>query len=190
MNQYGDEAFIQVLRETQENAKNTNIREGSVWAGDKELLFEEHEIWKGQLWMWLPKDFGILNEKYTQMKYPSGRLDVIYSNKETTINISFMYKQEKLEPGEEKEICGYLGQIVRNLYPTGDVLGESCVQAGENEVACVEFVTPAMDGTIYNMMFVTSLKGRMILGTCNCLKEDQEDWRDLFVQMLETIRTA
>ena len=101
-----------------------------------------------------------------------------------------MYKQEKLEPGEEKEICGYLGQIVRNLYPTGDVLGESCVQAGENEVACVEFVTPAMDGTIYNMMFVTSLKGRMILGTCNCLKEDQEDWRDLFVQMLETIRTA
>ena len=43
---------------------------------------------------------------------------------------------------------------------------------------------------IYNLMFFTPLKGRLFMGSCNCFAQDQEDWKDLFVQMIASIRTA
>lgn len=190
MKAYGDEKFIQVLRDAQENARNTKIREGSVLVEDKELLFEEREILKDRMWMWLPEDFKLLSEEYAELKYPNGRPDLIYSNPETTVNVSFTYEQEKLAAGEETEVCDSIGQIIQNLYPTSGVLNRGTVQAGENEIAWIDFLTPAIDGSLYNMIFVGTLKGRMLMGTCNCPEEDKDDWTDLFVQMLETIRMA
>lgn len=190
MKTYGDEEFIQVLRNAQENARNTKIREGSVLVGDEELLFEEREILKDRLWMWIPEHFRHLSEEYVALKYPNGRPDLIYSNPETTVNVSFICRQEQLAAGEETEVCDSISHIIQNLYPTSGVLHRGSVQAGENEVAWVDFLTPAMDGSVYNMIFVGTLKGGMLMGTCNCPEEDKDNWTDLFVQMLETIRIA
>ena len=190
MREYGDEDFICMLREAQEDVRNTQMKAGIVFAGDKQLLFQEREIFRNLMWMWMPEDFTILGKKYAEMKYPSGRPDLIYSNPDTTVNVSFLYRQEKLAAGQEVEVRDDLGQIVQNLYPTCGVLDKNSVPVGESEAAWVDFLAPAMDSYIYNMMFVVSLKGRLLMGTCNCPEADQEDWKDLFVQMIATIRTV
>ena len=48
MKEYGDEAFIRMLQENQEEAKNQDIRQGSIFVEDQELFFQEHEILKGR----------------------------------------------------------------------------------------------------------------------------------------------
>ncbi len=190
MKQYGDEGFIWMLRENQEDAVNTDIQKGSVFAGDQKLLFLEREIYKNQMWMWIPDKFSLLSREFVKIKYPSeSRPEIIYANSDTTVNIAFSHKQEKLAAGQEAEVLDDLGYVLRHLYPTCKIYDQDSVRAGENEVAWMDFVTPAMDSEIYNMMFVTPLKGRLLIGTCNCLDSDREDWKDLFVQMIATMRT-
>lgn len=191
MNKYGDEGFIEILREGQEDARNKDIRKGSVFAGDQELLFQEREILKGQMWIWLPDGFTLLGKELVKVKYPNeSRPDLIYTNTETTVNISFSHKREKMDAGQEGEVRDQIGEVIQNLYPTCGILDRGSVRAGEHEAAWMDFVTPAIDTPIYNLMFFTPLRGRLLMGSCNCLAQDQEDWKELFVQMIATIRTA
>lgn len=191
MKKYGDEGFISMLREGQEDARNKDIRKGSVFAGDQELLFKEREILKSKLWIWLPDTFALLGKELLRIKYPNeNRPDIVYTNPETTVNVSFSHKWEKLDAGQEGEVRDVIGQVIGKLYPTCSILSRESVQAGEHEAAWMDFVTPAMDTQIYNLMFFMQLKGRLLMGSCNCLAQDQEEWKDLFVQMLATVRTA
>ncbi|MDE6971322.1 MAG: hypothetical protein K2P69_16460 [Eubacterium sp.] len=191
MKKHGDEGFIEMLREGQEDARNKDIQKGSVFVDDEELQFHEREILKNLMWMWLPDEFTMLNKMMIKVKYPNeNRPDIIYSNKETTINVSFSHKRDKLLAGQEEEVRDYMGQVIQRLYPTSSIIDKEVVSAGENKVAWMDFVTPAMDGQIYNLMFFTPLKGRLFMGSCNCFAQDQEDWKDLFVQMIASIRTA
>ncbi len=68
MKEYGDEAFIRMLQENQEEAKNKDIRQGSVFVEDQELVFREHEILKEQLWMWMPDTFAPLSRELMRIK--------------------------------------------------------------------------------------------------------------------------
>ncbi|MCI8892914.1 MAG: hypothetical protein HFH34_16610 [Eubacterium sp.] len=193
MKEYGDEAFIRMLQENQEEAKNKDIRQGSVFVEDQELVFREHEILKEQLWMWMPDTFAPLSRELMRIKYPNeNRPDHIWSNPQTTINVSFSHRQEKMEPGEAGEVRGYMGQVIGHLYPSSSILDQDLVKADqhEHEIAWMDFVTPAMDTQIYNLMFFTSLKGRLLMGSCNCLAHEQEEWKGLFIQMILSIRTA
>lgn len=191
MKKYGDETLIRILQDGLKDAGNTDIQKGSVRAGDQKLVFMEQEIVKNQMWMWLPKQFTLLSKEYAKIKYPSeNRPALIYSNPETTVNLTFSHKQEKLAAGQEAEVCDAFGQVMRRLYPTCRILQQGLVQARNNQAAWMDFVVPAMDTAIYNLLFVTPVKGRMLIGTCNCPQPDQEDWEDLFVQMITTIRTV
>lgn len=191
MKKYGDEQFIEMLREGQEEARNRDIQKGSVFACGRELLFQEREILKKQMWIWLPDEFAPLGKELVKVKYPNeNRPQIIYTNPETTVNISFSHRWEKLEAGQEAQVRDAIGQVILNVFPACGSIGKESVQAAENEVAWMDFVTPGVDTRIYNLMFFTTLKGRLFMGNCNCLADDQDEWKGLFVQMLATIRTA
>ena len=191
MKQFGDESFIRVLRESQEDSRNQDIHQGSVFVEDQELVFQEREILKDLLWMWMPDVFAPLNKELVRIKYPSeNRPDRIYSNPQTTVNISFSHKQEKMESGQAGEVRDYMGQVIENLYPSSSIMEKDSVKYGENEVVWMDFVSPAMDIQIYNLMFFTSLKGRLFMGSCNCPAHEQEDWKGLFLQMISSMRTG
>lgn len=191
MNKYGDEEFIQILREGQENARNKDIQKGTVYVDDKQLQFREYEIIKNQLWMWLPDEFTLLGKELMRIKYPNeSRPDIIYTNPEATVNVSFSHKRERFSAGEEEELRDYMGEIIQNMYPTSSILDKGLVQAGEKAASWMDFVTPAIDTKIYNLMFFSPLKGRLLMGSCNCLAHDQEDWKALFLQMIATLRMA
>lgn len=193
MKEFADEWFIHMLRENQEEARNQDIRQGSVFVEDHELVFQEQEILKGQLWIWMPDTFAPLGREPMRIKYPNeNRPDHIYSNPEATVTIAFSHRQEKMGPTEAGKVRDYMGQVIENLYPSSSILDQDLVIAGEHkhEIAWMDFVTPAVDTQLYNLMFFTQLRGRLLMGSCNCLSYEQEDWKGLFVQMLASIRTA
>ncbi len=81
-------------------------------------------------------------------------------------------------------------EIVEKVQPASEMLEAGTVEAEKGRLAWFDFVTPAIDTDIYNLMFFSALKGRLLIGSCNCLKGDYEDWRGLFLQMLGTVRHA
>lgn len=188
MKEYGDEGFINLIRERQEEAV-WDIKAGRVLVDGKNIIFREREVIKGKLWIWMPDEFGPLSKDLARLKYPNeNRPDVIYTNKETTVNVTFSHKREKLKEGEEEEIRDYMKEVVRRVQPSSEMIEEGTVKSKEACLAWFDFVTPAIDADIYNLMFFSSLGGRLLIGSCNCLEADRGDWKELFLQMLGTAR--
>lgn len=191
MKVYGDEEFIHFLREELEDHRNNDIQKGSVWTAGEELLFSEREILKKKLWMWLPNDFRMLGKEIAKEKYPGEiRPELIYTNNDSTINISFTYQQETVAAGADQELCSYMKQAMPYVYPDISILDLEPVHIGEKIATGLAFVTPAIDGQIYNRMFFIVLEGKLLIGSCNCLEQDREDWDELFEQMIASIRVA
>jgi len=189
MKEYGDEGFINLIRERREEAV-WDIKAGSVLVDGKKIIFREREVIKGKLWIRMPDEFGPLSKDLARLKYPNeNRPDVIYTNKETTVNVTFSHKREKLKEGEEEEIRNYMKEIVKRVQTSSEMIEEGTVKTEEGcLLAWFDFVTPAIDTDIYNLMFFSSLGGRLLIGSCNCLDADREDWKEFFMQMLGTVR--
>lgn len=192
MEKYGDEGFISLLRRKNELARNKNIREGIVWDGDEALEFQEREIVKRQVWMWLPKVFGYLSKEHAKLKYPNeNRPDIIYTSPDTTINISFFTnRKEALPAGAEQGFRDNMEQIFYVMHPSCSTIEKKTVQSEMSLIAWFDTITPAMDSEIYNLMYFTSFKERLFMGSCNCLRADMDVWKDFFIQMLASLRMA
>jgi len=191
MSTYGDEEFIQIWREAQEFGRNTNIQKGYIWLGGDKLLFSEREIIKKKLWMWLPNDFELLEKELRELKYPNeNRPDIIYTNDDTTINVSFSYPEKRLTDEQKNKICIATEQVMRLRYSDESILDTGAADIGENKMEYLIFVAPAMDALIYNHMYFLSLNERLLIGNCNCMMQDSEDWKELFKQMIASIRIA
>lgn len=189
MKEYGDEAFIALLREAQEEARNRDIQKGTVWSGGEELLFTEREILKKKLWIWLPEDFKIVGTETTKQKYlGENRPDIIYANPEMTVMVTF--SRQKLAAGLEKEVSSFVHCQIQELYSADSIIEKKIVHAGGMEMECLIFVTPAIDTMIYNQMFFLPLEGKLLIGNCSCLAQEQDEWEELFGQMLASIRTV
>lgn len=187
MKEYGDEPFIRFVREKQVMGRNWDIRKGSVWPDGEEMLFAEREVIKKRLWLWMPDSFSKLSEELALVKYPDQNCpDLIYTDPTTTVIVSFTKMQ--MEAGRETEACDSMERQIRDAYGEESVQGPEIVYAGEMEIPCLISVTPALDAAVYNRMFFFSLEHNVYLGVCNCL--EQSDWKELFAQMVASIRAA
>jgi len=52
----------------------------------------------------------------------------------------------------------------------------------------MDYKSYSMGGAIYNIMFVSAIFDRPLIGTFNCPFEQWEQWRPVALEMLKTIR--
>ncbi|MDE7312396.1 MAG: hypothetical protein K2N87_12385 [Eubacterium sp.] len=208
---YGDEGWISLLQDRMEKARNRKIQKGSVLVGGEELVFAEREIIKDRLWMWLPNTFALLAEEAVKCKYPdANRPQQVYTDQETDVNICFTLLEGEIEKDGETafEYCDDIVQYVQQYKPECSILKQAVVKAKEKKVPWLAFVSQAEDTQMYNLMFFTVLDlkkdadsdrdrigagradtaGNLLLGTCNCLAQDEDVWKGIFVQMLVSMR--
>ena len=70
MKEYGDEGFINLLREEREETVK-NIKDGTVLVAGENIDFQEREVLQGKMWMWMPDGFGPLSKELARLKYPN-----------------------------------------------------------------------------------------------------------------------
>ena len=191
MKEYGDERFMYVLKNRQVLSQNKDIRQGPVFVDEEPIQFIEREIIKDRFWMWLPEEFALMNRQQAKRKYLNeDRPETIYSNKGGDVNIAFSRRKGKLRDGEEGQIRDYTEQIIMRVYPSSHTIEKQIQQIGEKQVAWFDFVTPALDADVYNLVFFASLGKQLFMGSFNCIKCDQNIWKPLFLQMIACMRFA
>lgn len=193
MKQYGDEDFIYLIKEEaggEEGAAHENhIEDGYILLHDEKILFKEMPVSEDEFSMILPEMFEPMEKGLAELKYPSvNRPDFILTNPATTINLTFSHKADKMVEGQAGEAKDAIQKVIMKLHPESKVMESKVVQVDGRDIAYFDFVTPAIDTDIYNLMFFFSLKGTMLMGAFNCLKEDMGDWKGIAIQMLGSIR--
>lgn len=167
-----------------------DIHNGFIIVKYKKMDMEEKELLDGAITMLLPAEFELMDKELAKMKYPGGdRPDYIYTNEDTTVNITFTLEDSGLISNDEvEEVKNILAKQMRRLYPGSKIEDSQPIQAGDKSVSLFSFDVPLIDGNVYNLMFFMEFRKHLLMGAFNCSIHQKKQWKPLIRQMLMTIK--
>jgi hypothetical protein len=191
MKEYGDERFIygMALESEAVEEEETDIRKGYAFIGGERVLFCEREIGPDGLFVTLPSEFGLMDLDTAKLKYPNeDRPGVIYADGEGATTYNFSFRDEEMDDGETEEVRDAILAVMKRLNPSYGFMAVGVTRAEGTRIGFFDFVSPAVDSDVYNLLFIFSLRGRLVLGSFNCLHADMAAWTEVNEQVLKYIR--
>jgi len=190
--EYGDEAAIYemaIMESRRKEAEIPNdIKNGYVIIDDKHIPFSERNIIEGKLYMTIPEGFVLMPLEAAEVKYPNkNRPTIIYTNETGSVTVNFSLTPDELDNEDVEDACEYLQQVITKMHPSSEIISSTVIE-GDARIGIFDFVIPALDDEIYNLMFIFPLDGQFILGTFNCSHSEMAGWQDIANQMIQSIR--
>jgi len=135
----------------------------------------------------IPRDFKLMDDEMIALKYPSkkGFTFMAYTDEDATVNIAFEHTPNKAMlkdlPAIKQVLEGQFNQ------PGIDFQKSEIRKINDRDFIIIEMVTPAMDTPVYNLMFITSLEDRLLIGTFNCTVDKVQQWKSTAYQILNSV---
>jgi len=111
----------------------------------------------------------------------------VYTNIDATVNITFNLMSQVLT---EDKIVNYGRSSIKqisSLNEVRDVKGDIKMINGK-KVVVVEFYSKAIDGDIYNLMFIASVGGKEMLGSFNCVATAVPQWKSTANEIVNSMK--
>lgn len=192
---YAEEVIKKIKEASQPEAINpyaieNDIHNGYVIVKYKKLDIEEKKIMDGSLSMMLPSEFQIMDESLARAKYPDeDRPDYIYTNEDTTVNLTFSLDNSGvIHDDEVEEVKDILKNQIKRLYPGTKMEDSKPIKTDEKNVSYFFFEIPLIDGNLFQLMFFMEHKNQLIMGAFNCGIYQKKQWKPLILQMLKTLK--
>lgn len=136
----------------------------------------------------LPADFKFMEANVLATKYPpNNKPSEVYTNEDATVNIAFK-KTEQLLGKQKVFVEGK--KLEQQLTSNGKVqlISSEQIKANGNNIHVFSFYSNAIDTKVYNVMFVFSLKGKMVIGSFNCTIAQQNQWQVTAYKIIRSIK--
>ncbi|WP_046215136.1 hypothetical protein [Paenibacillus wulumuqiensis] len=178
----------QHFKSENESLNKADVRQLLLSIGESSVPFHEASLLDHQINIHKPKLFRLMTEQEAAIKYPSERRPtLIYTNNNATINLTFNHTNSLLDYQEIEEFTQAMATILQANQPVRQWIGHGLYTAGEQQYGYCEFISPALNTDIYNLMFFASLQGKALVGGFNCIESDQTNWQPIAWAMLESL---
>lgn len=155
----------------------------------KPIQVVDQKIMEGKITFRMPRLFSIMAPELAALKYPSERRpNIIYADESTTINLAFNAIQYALSDEEVEDFRDEMAEALEQAQPSAQWMEKEMAVINDKAIGFIEVITPALDGSIYNLMFFSALDNQALIGTFNCMEEDMETWRPIARSMMETLQ--
>ena len=144
----------------------------------KDIKLVKVNVLKDKVSIFLPHDFGLMSEKVLKLKYPSpNRPKIVYSNEKGSINFAFNHTTSNASFAQLPLYKDYLVKTFEKTYPTAKWLKKEMTEVNGVTFGVMEFISPAADTKIYNLMYFTSVSGKLLICSFNCMLKQMPKWR-------------
>lgn len=152
------------------------------------VILQKLNLLDGKLTVDLSDGFGLMGEEMLEAKYPaSNRPTLVYTNENGTVNFAFNHTTNKIPKGKLPEILpAFVGQF-NSIYSQIEWFKKDVEKVNGKDFVVLEFITPATDSKIYNIMYVTVIEGRMLMCSFNCLESQRNEWEFKAKESLNSI---
>ncbi|GGG82855.1 hypothetical protein [Paenibacillus radicis (ex Gao et al. 2016)] len=189
--EFADEKIAALLNEAEKLEVSNDILAGPVQIGNQYYEFEERAFYDDRVKIYMPKDFDELPESYKKIKYPSSeRPEIIKSDEHGVVNITLNRVDNDLEEEWVAELTDGMKAMMKKLNPAYVFYSDGVEAVGEKNIGYLEFKSPALDGFMYNLMFLFEFDGQTVMGTFCCMYKEYTNWRDIAFQIVKTIRVV
>lgn len=152
------------------------------------VILQKLNLLDGKLIVSLPDNFGLMSKEMLTAKYPaSNRPTLVYTNQNGTINFAFNHTFNDIPKGKLPEVLPVFVQQFNSIYPQIEWFKKDVEMVNGRDFVVLEFITPATDSKIYNIMYVTVLEGRMLMCSFNCLESQKGEWETKAKESLNSV---
>ncbi|TXD83452.1 hypothetical protein ESY86_09535 [Subsaximicrobium wynnwilliamsii] len=156
---------------------------------DTQEILKTFKLYSGRLYIKLPSEFGLMSEEIKKVKYPTSdpKAITVCTNKESTINILLELSKKPLNQNRLPVILNQI-QSEFSRIPEIQLENAEIQSVNEKDILVVEFISEAVDGRIYNLMFITNIDGYTFTSNFNCTIENMPKWKPIGKQILNSLK--
>lgn len=185
-----DEKILDYINAAEKKEEQKDICNGQIKIGKKFYEFEETEFFDGKINMYIPNTFEDMSLEAKKLKYPSeNRPDIIKSNENGSIAVTFKLIDSYLTDEQIEELKDTMKIINNRLNPANIYFDEGILEVDEKKIGYFDFKSSAIDDFLYNFIFLFELQEKTIMGTFSCSYSEYDEWKDIVVEMVNTIKT-
>ena len=142
----------------------------------------------GKVQVLLPKSFNQMTSEMLAAKYPaSNRPTLVYTNEDGSINFAFNHTVNQVTDDKLPEVLPAFVQQFNSIYPQIRWFKKEMEKVNGKSFIVMEFITPAVDTRIYNLMYITELEGKMLMCSFNCMESQKSEWESKAKQALNSV---
>ncbi|MEG0258742.1 MAG: hypothetical protein RR595_07850 [Lysinibacillus sp.] len=164
------------------------IKEGQLTIEDETIEFTEISFYENQIRMCIPATFEVMEPELMDIKYPSSRRpEYIYTSESTSINVTMKIMEHEIKEEELEDFTHTMMTMLRKLQPSADMLDIGIKEVNGGQIGYFDFITPALDDKIYNLMFLFMVGDNVTMASVNCLKKEMNIWKPIAYGMMESL---
>ncbi|WP_316835075.1 hypothetical protein [Pedobacter nutrimenti] len=178
-------------KKDKDSANDTGISETKIdtWKQmDLSKICKVKEICNGRATFPIPVEFTKMSEKMISMKYRSSnvRPTEAFTDSKGAVNLGFRITSQVASQVDLAQIADeMLGQF--HALNFKNINGE-IKRVNGRDVIVFQFISPAIDTEIYNLIFATDIDGKLMVGTFNCVIRLKNQWESKAKTMLSSLR--
>ncbi|MET4561969.1 hypothetical protein ABIA69_003139 [Lysinibacillus parviboronicapiens] len=164
------------------------IKDGQLMIEDETIAFTEISFYEDQIRMCMPTSFDVMEPELMDIKYPSSRRpDYIYTSESTSINVTMKIMEQQIKAEELEDFTQTMMNILQKTQPTAKMLDIDMEEVNGVQIGYFDFIMPALDNKIYNLMFLFRVGENVTMGSINCLQKEMNIWKPIAYGMMESI---
>lgn len=149
----------------------------------------ERQVLDNKVSILLPENFRPMTEVEKERKYPSAnRPPLVYTNEEQNINIAFNHMANPAQAAIIPEYLKAFEQQYSQLEMLKATYQKEVKDINGNTCLVFEFLTPAADTDIYNLMVGLPLEDRLLAVSFNCTQRLMADWQSVAQEIVNSIQ--
>lgn len=169
LQQEQEQRILQQEKGPTEETKEESIFDGKVTIGDKKIIFERVEISELKISILMPDIFFLLSEDIKKFIYPAGNAPShVYGGEDITYQLSLSKTTHQVPDDGMVKFLPIAKKVMELMGPKTRILDANVVEhmVGEDcyHLGIMEFISEAVDMSIYNVMFYISIENQLVMG--------------------------
>lgn len=179
-----DEMIVEMRQKQQSKNTSDEMHLSTELSGFKYVVILEDE-----LEMIVPKDFTDMDVTIAKNKYPSEqRPQCIKTSPNTTVDFGISLVNIDISGLILEECAEDLKGVLKKTNPAMEFFDSGVEELDDFNLAWFDYKSFAVDGQMYNIMFVANHNKKMLHGMFNCIFSSRIEWQDTALKCIKSIR--
>lgn len=153
-------------KETVEEEIKQSIYDEMVKIYDIPVAFKEREILDGRATIYLPEDFVSRSQEEIEAVYFLGKPpQYVFSNDYLYFMTSLNWTNNLIPNGQIPDFAKFAKQAIDRVGPKSRIMNEKKLIREEGNLAIIEFLANTIESVNYNVMFLSSVEERLLIGS-------------------------
>lgn len=176
-------------KETIEKENKSSIFDGLIDIHKIPVAFGERALLNEKIAIWMPEDFREFSQEEINAVYLLGnKPDVVYGNSYLGFSIGFHYTSNEVPNEYMGDFVKIAKMVLEKSGPKVNIYSEKVKKTGNHIVSSLELVSHTVTDTIYNVMFYSSLEGKVLIGFINFNYQYLNRYKTIAEEMLTSFR--